>query len=122
MRLMTQLEAARNMQEILVPPVRYRTRGIDLYGRSLPSDQVGGDLVDIDASSSELFAYVADISGHGLQAGILMGMLKASIRTILLVQPSLPRMLEGLNAVLPGLKEQHMYTTFAALRLHKDRD
>jgi serine phosphatase RsbU (regulator of sigma subunit) len=65
-------------------------------------------------------AYVADISGHGLQAGILMGMLKASIRTILLAQPSLPRMLEGLNAVLPGLKEQNMYTTFAALRLHED--
>jgi serine phosphatase RsbU (regulator of sigma subunit) len=50
----------------------------------MPSDKVGGDLVDVvELCGGDTVAYLADIAGHGLQAGILMGMLKTAARTVL---------------------------------------
>ncbi len=66
-------------------------------------------------------AYVADVAGHGLQAGILMGMLKAAAHTALLepapASERLPLLLDRLDCVLPAVKESHMYAAFAALQL-----
>jgi serine phosphatase RsbU (regulator of sigma subunit) len=92
-----------------------------VYGLTRPSERVGGDLVDLIPSREGDIAYVADVAGHGLQAGILMGMLKAAARTALL-EPStaperLPLLLDRLDNVLPAVKESHMYAAFAALQL-----
>ena len=67
-----------------------------------------------------MFAYVADVSGHGLPAGILMGMIKTAVRTQLVDLPSPAAVFERLNAVLPAVKEPHMYATCTALRIHRD--
>ncbi len=85
---------------------------------SFPSDNVGVDIVDVvEMPDGGLFAYVADIAGHGLSAGILMGMLKASVRTQLLGEVSPSAIFERLNRVLPAVKEDHMYAACTALRL-----
>jgi serine phosphatase RsbU (regulator of sigma subunit) len=97
--------------------VRLATARYEAYGISQPSDQVGGDLVDIVPLDDELFVYVADIAGHGLQAGILMGMLKTATRAILLAKPTLAQQMDQLNRILPQVKEPHMYAPFAGLRL-----
>lgn len=84
----------------------------------MPSENVGGDIVDaLELPDGGFFAYVADIAGHGLSAGVLMGMLKTSIRTQLLDEISLTAVFERLNRVLPAVKENHMYATCTALRL-----
>jgi putative transposase len=44
------------------------------------AELVGGDLVDLVADTRGAFAYVADVSGHGIPAGVLMGMVKSSVR------------------------------------------
>ncbi|PYU21270.1 MAG: hypothetical protein DMG30_18110 [Acidobacteria bacterium] len=49
----------------------------------------------------QTFAYLADIAGHGLPAGILMAMFKTAARTQLLDSHRLPAFLERLNEVLP---------------------
>jgi serine phosphatase RsbU (regulator of sigma subunit) len=41
-----ELELAHGIQKTLVPPISLQTRQFELYGRSDPSDKVGGDLVD----------------------------------------------------------------------------
>lgn len=124
LRLRTELELAHGIQKTLVPPVALRTSRFEIYGISEPSEKVGGDLVDaICLPNGDAIAYVADIAGHGLPAGILMGMLKTATRTVLLEagehEPSriLPVLLHRLNDVLPQVKESHMYATFTGLRL-----
>jgi serine phosphatase RsbU (regulator of sigma subunit) len=73
-RLRNELELARGIQKTLVPPVTMRTKTFEIYGRSDPSEKVGGDLVDVvQLEDGSMVAYLADIAGHGLQAGILMG-------------------------------------------------
>jgi hypothetical protein len=39
---------------------------------------MGGDLIDVIESDGNLLVYIADVSGHGLAAGQLMGMLKTA--------------------------------------------
>ncbi len=126
-RVRNELELAHGIQKTLVPPVTLGTARFEIYGISKPSDKVGGDLVDaLELTNGDAIAYLADIAGHGLQAGILMGMLKTAARTALLearsVEPAqtLPLLLGRLNSVLPGVKEPHMYATFTGFRLGAD--
>ncbi len=126
-RMRNELKLAHGIQKTLVPPVTLRSACFDVYGISCPSDKVGGDLVDaLYVANGDTIAYVADIAGHGLQAGILMGMVKTAARTALLdaeggePHRTLPVLLDRLNAVLPGVKEPHMYATFTGFRLGAD--
>ncbi|QNI34401.1 serine/threonine-protein phosphatase [Alloacidobacterium dinghuense] len=126
-RLSNELELAHGIQKTLVPPIHLRTEQFELYGRSDPSEKVGGDLVDaLELEDGSTVAYIADIAGHGLQAGILMGMLKTAARTALLDAAStdarmvLPVLMDRLNRVLPSVKEPQMYATFAGFRLNPD--
>jgi serine phosphatase RsbU (regulator of sigma subunit) len=117
--LQTELSFAHGIQKTLVPPLAYRGRGLEAFGCTVPSAKVGGDLVDLVADGENVFAYLADVSGHGISAGILMGMVKTAIRQALRTQQSLPALLESVNAVLPAVKEPEMYATLAALRFHR---
>jgi serine phosphatase RsbU (regulator of sigma subunit) len=126
-RMRNELELAHGIQKTLVPPMGLRTERFEIYGISCPSEKVGGDLVDaICLPGGDAIAYVADIAGHGLSAGILMGMLKTATRTALLdaegrePHRTLPVLLDRLNSVLPEVKEPHMYATFTGFRLGAD--
>jgi serine phosphatase RsbU (regulator of sigma subunit) len=127
LRMRNELKLAHGIQDTLVPPVALRSARFEVYGISYPSDKVGGDLVDaLYLSNGDAVAYLADIAGHGLQAGILMGMLKTAARTALLdagarePHRTLPVLLDRLNRVLPEVKEPQMYATFTGLRLGED--
>ncbi|HEY2040593.1 MAG TPA: PP2C family protein-serine/threonine phosphatase [Edaphobacter sp.] len=126
-RLRNELELAHGIQKTLVPAIAMHKDGFELYGRSKPSEKVGGDLIDaVQLADDTTVAYVADIAGHGLQAGILMGMVKTAARTALLEDGSrcsgevLASLMERLNQVLPGVKEAQMYATLAAFSLNPD--
>ncbi len=127
-RLKTELDLAHSIQKTLVPPVNVTTRWFEIYGVSYPSEKVGGDLVDVvKLPGGDTVAYLADIAGHGLQAGILMGMLKTAARTALTDDTkdihraaALSQLMQSLNTVLPQVKEAHMYATFTCLRLSLD--
>ena len=104
------------LQAVLVPPVVYSGKFVQAYGRTVPKDQVGGDLVDLVSHGHEVIAYVMDVSGHGLRAGVLMGMAKAVFRYGLLLGQPLERLVCDINSVLVSIKERNMYLTLAALR------
>jgi serine phosphatase RsbU (regulator of sigma subunit) len=118
-RMQTELAIAQSIQQTLVPVVDWRSSNMEIYGVSAPSAEVGGDLVDVvPLPDGSVFAYVADVAGHGLPAGILMGMIKTAVRTQLFDLPSPTAVFERLNEVLPAVKEPHMYATCTALRIH----
>ena len=51
----------------------------EIYGRSIPTQKVGGDLLDVYVGEKDLTCFIADISGHGVAAGLMMGMFKTSM-------------------------------------------
>jgi serine phosphatase RsbU (regulator of sigma subunit) len=112
-RVRTELELAHEIQETLVPPITICTYAIETYGVSVPSKDVGGDLVDLIPADSGWLACVADVSGHGIPAGVLMGNLKTALRLGCDQGQPLPRMIEAVNRVLPAVKKPEMYATLA---------
>jgi hypothetical protein len=126
-RTQNELELAHDIQKSLVPLLELRTSRFEIYGTSHPSDSVGGDLVDaVLLSNGDVVAYLADITGHGLAASILMGRVKTAVRTALLdacerdPAETIPLLLDRLNTVLPQVKESNMYATFTGFRLGED--
>ena len=127
LRIQNELELAHSIQRTLVPTLEIRTPRFEVYGISQPSEKVGGDLVDaISLPNGDLVAFLADISGHGLSASILMGRVKTAARTALLdacdraPAETLPSLLGRLNTVLPQVKEPTSFVTFTGFRLGAD--
>ena len=74
---------------------------------------MGGDLFDIIQANGGWHAYVADVSGHGVAAGILMSMIKstASMQLTKLERPA--DLLTDLNDVMQPFTSPANYLTFA---------
>jgi serine phosphatase RsbU (regulator of sigma subunit) len=113
--MQTELSLAHGIQATLVPTVSFQNASFELYGKSIPSTEMGGDLIDVIESDGGLVAYVADISGHGLPAGQLMGMLKTAMRLAVQFRQMPVEALESVDRVLPDLKEREMFATLALL-------
>jgi serine phosphatase RsbU (regulator of sigma subunit) len=114
-RMETELSLAHGIQATLVPTISFQTARFEAYGKSIPSAEMGGDLIDVIDGHGSLLAYVADISGHGLPAGQLMGMLKTAMRVSLQFGQGPVTLLESADRVLPALKEPEMFATLALL-------
>jgi serine phosphatase RsbU (regulator of sigma subunit) len=112
----TELALAHGIQATLVPTLSYRVGRFETYGKSIPSTAMGGDLIDAVESDGTLLTYIADISGHGLAAGQLMGMLKTALRVALQFRQNPVALLESADRVLPAVKEPDMYATLALLQ------
>lgn len=115
-RTRTELDLAYSMQQMLVPPISHRTESFEAYGLSLPSEEVGGDLLDLIPTQADWVACLADVSGHGIQASLLMGNLKTALRYGFAQGQSLPDVIAAVCRILPEVKPAEMYATFAGLR------
>jgi len=115
-RLRAEVELARQIHRVLVPPLAQQSSFIEIRGVSVPSGEVGGDLVDLVETADGWTAYVVDVSGHGVGSGLLMGMVKSAARVALRRDTELGALLTLLNAVIHDLKNPAMYATFAGLQ------
>ena len=120
-RVRTELELAEKLQQTLAPPLATGNRGYEIQGRSAPSSQMGGDLLDAVEDGEGMACYIGDVAGHGIQAGVFMGMVKSAARTALLRPGSLAGLLGDLNRVLFDVKAgSTTYVTFACIRCRDD--
>jgi hypothetical protein len=118
MSLRTEMTLAERTHRFLVPPLDLRTEGLEVYGESRSSSQVGGDLLDATAFEGGTLLYVADVSGHGVAAGTLMSLSKGAMRARLLAGVPLSELVTDLNRVLLDLSSPNMFVTFAGIRLN----
>ena len=116
-RIQTEIELAREIHHSLVPTFEQKIAGYEIFGASIPSGEVGGDLVDMAKSSNDWIAYIADISGHGVASGVLMAMLKTAIRSSVEASSSPGGLLEGVHRTIYPLKMPNMFATAAVLQI-----
>lgn len=119
-RTEAEMALAREIHVSLVPDVSLTTEACEVYGRSIPASEVGGDLVDALVVSGRPLGFVADVSGHGVPAGSVMGLLKAGLRTRLRDPGDPGAVLEALNDVLHDLTRPNTFATAAILRLETE--
>jgi hypothetical protein len=114
-RVQAEIELATEVHRILVPPIETTLGGWEFYGRSSPSGEVGGDLIDLAGDAENWVAYVADVSGHGVAPGVVMGMVKSAARMLLTSGDDATHLAPRLNEVLYPLKKPDMFVTFCFL-------
>ena len=113
--LLQDLKTASEIQSYLIPNEIIIHNEIIFCSKYTPSSKVGGDLYDvIPVSDGRYFMYMGDISGHGVQAALLM----TAVRTILsmLIETEhktmkLHQMATRLNNILTGELFQNNYMT-----------
>ncbi len=120
LRLKTEVNLAQQIHEVLVPPVNETFGRVEVFGRSKASAEVGGDLFDVFSGNHGVVVTVADVSGHGVAAGTMMGMMKSATRVKLMDGAKLDTLVHDLNRVLFQVKGDGMFMTIAALRFHGD--
>ena len=114
-RVHAEMELASEIHHVLVPKIETRIGDFEFCGRSLPSGEVGGDLIDLVQNGQKWITYIADVSGHGVAPGVLMGMVKSAARMYLSSSEDSDRFLERLNSVLHPIRKSEMFVTLAFL-------
>jgi phosphoserine phosphatase RsbU/P len=80
-RLETQLEVARQVQLELLPARDPQLTGFDISAYNFPTEEVSGDYYDwVRIYEDQIGVVIADVSGKGVPAALLMAFLRASLR------------------------------------------
>ncbi|WP_262379836.1 PP2C family protein-serine/threonine phosphatase [Nonomuraea sp. PA05] len=104
------------MAELLPPPTP-ALNGVELAARyrpAGPSERVGGDFYDVypvAGSGQESLVVLGDVAGKGLEAAVLTGRIRNTLRALLPLADDHHRMLELLNGVLVTDSDQARYVT-----------
>ena len=100
-RLDKELEVARNIQTQLMPRQIHEIEGMEIHGEYKPCFEVGGDYFDVIPMDEQKTALViADVSGKGAGAALLMSNLQASLRMAISVALPLKEIVYKINNII----------------------
>jgi len=122
-RLDHDLEIARDIQRILLPSEAPAIDGFQISGINVPARQVSGDYFDyIRVDDERLGVAIADVSGKGVPASLIMAICRSVLRAEAARNPSPADVLRNVNRQLyPDIKED-MFISMAYLILDHHRD
>ena len=103
MRMSAELYILKQMQQLILPkhPEMQEIEDLDIAGFMEPADEVGGDYYDILHTDGVVTIGIGDVTGHGLESGILMVMTQAAVRTLHQLRESDPvRFLDTINRTI----------------------
>lgn len=102
-RMSAELEVTKQLQQMILPkPAELEAiAGLDIVGYMEPADEVGGDYYDVLYADGIVTLGIGDVTGHGLESGILMLMAQTAVRTLQEMGETDPvRFLDTLNRTL----------------------
>jgi serine phosphatase RsbU (regulator of sigma subunit) len=103
LRLSTELEITRRLQQMMLPKDNElnQIEGLEIAGYMEPADEVGGDYYDVLQTNGRVKIGIGDVTGHGLESGVLMIMVQTAVRTLMENNETDPKkFLEALNRTI----------------------
>jgi len=84
-RLSAELQVSRQLQQMLLPTESElkQISGLEIATYMEPADEVGGDYYDVLVRDSAVKIGIGDVTGHGLESGVLAIMVQTAVRTLL---------------------------------------
>ena len=117
-QLENQLKTASKIQTLFWPELPTPEGGIRTWAVSQPASYVGGDFYDaIILPDKSVLAYVADVSGKGVPAALIMAAVSTKIRAEASLQQNLNLILRAVNGSMYELASTEGY--FATMLLLK---
>jgi len=116
-RLQRDVELASEVQGMLVPLKLPKSDFFDISTTYLPHQNIGGDYFDFfQLNENEYMWCIADVSGKGISAALLMANLQASLRAWGYVEHDLEKLIHKLNSVVvSNTKGERFITLFLAV-------
>ena len=103
MRMSAELDVTRKIQQMLLPKdlELKQVIGLDIAGFMEAAEEVGGDYYDVLQHEGRVKIGIGDVTGHGLESGVLMIMLQTAVRTLLAYnEPDPVRFLTAINSAI----------------------
>lgn len=123
--LKKELELAARMQKMLIPDNSHMPRNhqIIVTGFYYPHYEVGGDYYDcIKLSDTKTGLCIADVSGKGMSAALLMSNFQASLRALLTADIHLETLIHKLNSIVNSNAAGESFITFFIARYdHREK-
>ena len=121
-RLDHDLQIARDIQRILLPSKPPQVDGFDIAGINIPARQVSGDYFDyIKVDDDRLGVVIADVSGKGVPASLIMAICRSVLRAEARLGQSPAEVLRKVNRQLyPDIKEDMFISVAYVILDHKD--
>lgn len=115
-RIQREMELASEVQNMLIPGKLHRDTAVEIGAKYLPHQNIGGDYFDfIRINDQELIWCIADVSGKGISAALLMANFQASLRAWATVEDDLTAIIERLNSiVIKNTRGEKFITLFLA--------
>ena len=121
-----EMQVARKIQESLLPENR-RIGNYSISALMVPAEEVGGDYYDFfETDAGEHWVAIGDVSGHGVESGLIAMMTQTGIQTLLNKKAgySPAELLSEVNSVIKrNINRLHVdrFMTILTLKLLKDR-
>ncbi|MBL4715299.1 MAG: SpoIIE family protein phosphatase [Bacteroidia bacterium] len=114
--LKKELELGAQMQTMLFPNQLPKNEYLEMQATYFPHNDIGGDYYDfIQINDEEIVFCIADVSGKGFAAGLIMASLQANLHTLLIQTQELTELVPILNTrVLETAKREKFITLFIA--------
>lgn len=108
----TDLVLASSIQTMLLPKKMPHLQSLDISPLYLPAQKIGGDLYDVFPIDENRFGVaVADVSGKGIPASLLMAICQSNLRHLARSGISPARVLSDLNAIMREEMRRDMFVT-----------
>jgi sigma-B regulation protein RsbU (phosphoserine phosphatase) len=116
-----ELDIAKRVQTHLFPDILPDNSVISVAARNLPHQSVGGDYYDFISVENGFFICVADVSGKGVPAALLMSNFQAAFRTLVRQTQNLKRIVEELNRLLYENAKGELFVTAFLFKYDTDK-
>jgi predicted ATPase/serine phosphatase RsbU (regulator of sigma subunit)/tRNA A-37 threonylcarbamoyl transferase component Bud32 len=103
LRMSAELDIAKQLQQMVLPKDEelQQIEGLDIAGFMAPADEVGGDYYDVLVHEGKIKIGIGDVTGHGLESGVLMLMVQTAVRSLLVSETTEPtKFLKALNRII----------------------
>jgi sigma-B regulation protein RsbU (phosphoserine phosphatase) len=116
-RMQRDLDIARGIQQALFPKRNPVIEGYDIAGWNRSADETGGDAYDfVPLAGGRLAVFLADATGHGIGAALIIAQCRSLLRAMLSVTQDLPTIATSVNDLLvQDLADDRFVTAFIGI-------
>ncbi len=106
-----ELEIAKQIQDRMIPKSFPKHKFYEIYGGTEPAEIVGGDFFDFLRVGDILYFVIADISGKGVPASLLVALFKSAFLIIFKKEKSFEEKVEEINSFVYENTESNQFIT-----------
>jgi len=114
--LQEETACVQNIQEKLLPQQMPSIPGLEVFGKTQPIPEVGGDYFDLLQQQDDLLACIGDVSGQGVPTTLVMTMTRTYMHQENIFPLGCDRIIDGINRTLVEGTEPEMYMTLVLLK------